>query len=99
MTTKRRWSNDEEQVIIDKVRQHSNNLQRAFEEAAEELGRTKYAVEFRWYGKLRNTEIVFMTVSAKRKNINTKNTMKGKQDTSEEVQTSIWRRILRLLGL
>lgn len=99
MTTKRRWTNDEEQVIIAKVRQHSNNLQRAFEEASEELGRTKDAVAFRWYSKLRNTEVVFMTISAKRKSVNTKNTIQGKQDNSEEVQLSIWRRILNILGL
>ena len=99
MTTKRRWTNDEEQVIIAKVRRHSNNLQRAFKEAAEEIDRTEGAVEFRWYSKLRSTEVVFMTVSAKRKTVNTKNIIQGKQDTSEEVQLSIWRRILRLLSL
>ena len=98
-TVKRRWTNDEEQVIISKVRQYPNNLTKAFREASVELERSERAICQHWYNVIRNNEIVFMTIGSKTKNINTKNTIQGGYDNTEKVKVSIWRRILKLLGL
>lgn len=99
MTTKPRWTNDEEQVVIAKVRQHPNNLKQAFREASEEIGRTEYAITRQWYVKIRHSETVFMTVGPKTINRNTKNIYQGSSNNTERANVSIWRRILKLLGL
>lgn len=50
MSTPRRWTSDEEQVIISKVKANPNNLAKAFREASLELqGRTVCAITFHWY--------------------------------------------------
>lgn len=99
MTTKPRWTNDEEQVVIAKVRQHPNNLKEAFREASIELDRSPGSITQHWYRNIRHNEIVFMTVGPKTKNINTKNTIQGGYNNTGRMQLPIWRRILRLLGL
>ena len=99
MTAKRKWTNEEEQVLINQVRQHPNNLQNAFKATSGIIGRSAHSIEQRWYGKIRHSETVFMTISPKTKNINTKNTVQGGYNNTERVQLSIWRRILKILGL
>ena len=88
------WSNEEEQVLVDQVRQSPNNLSRAFRATSDELGKSYYAVKMQWYNNTRHSETIFMTVGAKNMNINSKNS-----STTQPVQLPIWRRILRLLGL
>ena len=39
------WSNEEEQVLVDQVRQSPNNLSRAFRATSDELGKSYYAVK------------------------------------------------------
>ena len=99
MTAKKRWTNDEEQVIISKVRQYPNNLKRAFKEASEVLDRTEHAVALHWYNKTRMSEAVFITAGSKTANVNSKNVFTGSYDNTQRVKVSIWRKILRLLGL
>lgn len=40
MRTFKRWTSDEEQVIISHVKANPNNLQKAFREASFEIGRS-----------------------------------------------------------
>ena len=94
MATKRRWTNEEEQVLIDQVRQNPGNLQRAFRITSEITGRGIQAIGFRWYHKVRHSETVFMTIGANNMSVNSKIS-----DNSQPVRLPIWRRILRLLGL
>ena len=49
------FSNEEDNIIIEKVKQYPTNLQHAFSEAAITLdnGKTRTQVEGRWYSKLR----------------------------------------------
>lgn len=98
-TRKRRWTNDEDEVLITQVRSNPNNLAKAFRATSDIVGRSPHCVEQRWYTKIRHTEVIFMTVSSKTKNTNTKVTLENKPNNTEEVQIPIWRRILRLLGL
>lgn len=88
------WSNEEEQVLVDQVRQSPNNLSRAFRAASDELGKSYYAVKMQWYNHTRHSETIFMTVGANTMNVNSKNS-----DNTQPVRLSIWRRILNLLGL
>ena len=38
MSTLRKWTEDEEKVVISKIEENPNNLQRAFREASLEIG-------------------------------------------------------------
>lgn len=97
MTTRKRWTDEEEQVLISQVRQSPNNLSKAFKETGELLERSEHSVRLHWYKNTRHNNIVFMTVGPKTRNVNTKNTIK--YDNTEKVEAPIWRRILKLLGL
>ena len=88
------WSNEEEQVLVDQVRQSPNNLYRAFRATSDELGKSYYAVKMQWYNNTRHSETVFMTVGANTMNVNSKNGV-----NTQTVRLPIWRRILKLLGL
>jgi hypothetical protein len=89
-----RWSNEEEQVLIDQVRQNPGNLSRAFRATSNELGKSYYAVKQQWYNRTRHSETVFMTVGSNTMSVNSKNS-----ESTQPVQLPIWRRILKLLGL
>lgn len=92
--SRRKWTTEEEQVLISQVRNYPNNLSRAFRATGEEIGKSENAVRVQWYNHTRHSETIFMTVGAKNMNINSKNS-----STAQPVQLPIWRRILKLLGL
>lgn len=94
MTTKRKWTSEEEQVLIDQVRQNPGNLARAFRATSDVIGRSYHSIEQRWYGKVRHSETVFMTIGASNMSVNSK-----VSDNPQPVRLPIWRRILKLLGL
>jgi hypothetical protein len=93
---KKRWSTEEEQVVIDLIIQNPNNLNKAFRRAAIILNRTPYSCKLRWYkylSKRETTPVCFVTIGKKNKSINSKN---GKSIKST---TTIWRKILNLLKI
>ena len=94
MSQRRRWTNEEEQVLIDQVRQNPDNLARAFRATSEIIGRNPHSIEQRWYTKVRYSETVFMTIGANAMSVNSKNS-----DNTQPVSVPIWRRLLNLLGL
>lgn len=49
MSTLRKWTENEEKVVISKIEENPNNLQKAFREASLEIGRTPAAIEFGVY--------------------------------------------------
>lgn len=97
MSTRRKWTDEEEQVLISQVRNNPNNLSRAFRATSDVIDRSSHSIEQHWYTKTRHLEPVFMTVGSKTMNVNSKNTVK--YNNTERVKLPIWRRILRLLGL
>lgn len=94
MTTKRRWTSEEEQVLIDQVRINPSNLSRAFRNASQIIERDWRSIGQHWYHKVRHSETVFMTIGTNAMSVNSKNS-----DNTQPVSVPIWRRILRLLGL
>ena len=91
--TRRRWCDEEDRVLINQVGRSPQNLQRAFETAAEILGRTAGACELRWYCviKKREDSVVFALVGA---NGASKNSKLG-GDTNK-VSKTLWERIKAL---
>lgn len=67
MSTLRKWTEDEEKVVISKIEENPNNLRKAFREVSLEIGRTPAAIEYRWYqGGLRERSgKLFMTYGKK----------------------------------
>lgn len=94
MSQRRRWTSEEEQVLLSQVRQNPGNLAKAFRATSEIIGRNPHSIEQRWYGKVRHSETVFMTIGANAMSVNAKNS-----DNTQPVRLPIWRRILNLLGL
>lgn len=95
MSALRKWTEDEEKVVISKIEENPNNLQKAFREASLEIGRTPAAIEYRWYqGGLK----LFMTYGRKGTlNSNRKNVSSKTSDNTIRTRKSKWRRILDIL--
>ena len=95
----RRWTEQEDLLVYELVVQTPENTKTAFKKAAEQLGRTKAAVATRWYSHISKQQgaIAFMLLSEKKSWINRKNPTESTPVT--EVKTSLWRRLLRVLGI
>lgn len=79
MISKKRksWTPDEEEILLQKIRDTPNNLTYAFEEAKKEMPRrTVRNIKDHWYGALKNnpeTGAIFGMISARGAVANTKN--------------------------
>lgn len=102
MSTLRKWTEDEEKVVISKIEENPNNLQKAFREASLEIGRTPAAIGYKWYkgkGGLREkSDKLFMTYGRKGTlNSNRKNVSSNTSDNTIRIRKSKWRRVLDIL--
>lgn len=105
MSTPRRWTSDEEQVIISKVKANPNNLAKAFREASLELqGRTVCAITFHWYKSSTRQRALkdrcghcFLTYGGKSLNINRKNVSVNTSDNTITISMDKLQRILDIL--
>lgn len=101
-TTRRKWTEEEDRVLLSKIQENPGNLKQAFSETAEELGRNPQGVTSRWYKKLapknlsNRVNTAFMTYSAAKINCNRKNSYAGTQQPVH-VRRSKWRRILDII--
>lgn len=96
MARGRRYSNNEDKVIIGKVAKYPNNLQRAFKEAGIKLNRPSSSIQERWYKKLKNNNVVFVTYGKKGTvNVNRKNVHENTTDNTV-VKPELWRGFLNL---
>lgn len=92
----KRWSKEEEQVLIDQVSRHADNISIAMVSAARITGRTVHACTNYWYRTLSKKEdanIAFMCVSSK---LTLRN---RKQGNTSKNNKSIWNKIKRLLHI
>lgn len=100
MSTLRKWTEDEEKVVISKIEENPNNLQRAFREASLEIDRTPAAIGRKWHqgglreksGKLFTTYERKGTLNSNRKNVSSKTS-----DNTIRTRKSKWRRVLDIL--
>lgn len=101
--TRKKWTKEEDDRLIKAVSENSGNIQQVFRMLAEELGRTRGAVEIRWYGVLNNPNhpkyrgtACFITISRKKRLINNK--IESSKRVSIPHRVSLWNRILKLIG-
>ncbi len=103
MATRKRWTVEEDKVLVQAIKAMPHHKEEAFRIASEKLGRTVSACSLRWYHKLSNPKskyyagCVFTMVShSTRMNNRTtcNNTVKA-----EPMPKGIWAKIKKLLGL
>ena len=104
MSTLRRWTDDEEQVVISKVKANPNNLSKAFREASLEINRSAYSIKIRWYTKGRKKAALkdrcgscFMTYGGKSLNLNRKNVHVNTSNNTITISMGKLQKILDIL--
>lgn len=104
MSTLRRWTNDEEQVVISKVKANPNNLSKAFREASLEINRSAHNIKLHWYAKQRKRPALkdrcgncFLTYGGKSLNINRKNVSINTSDNTITISMDKLQKILDIL--
>lgn len=94
MRTSKRWTKDEEQVLLSHIENNPNNFVAAFKAAADELeGRSVKSIQQHWYSSLQRTSKVFITCSSKKR-------LPINKKISKEtlpIKKSKWKRILEIL--
>lgn len=94
---RKRWTPQEERVLINQVSRHADNLSQAFREAARLLGRSETSVSLRWYKTTRHKEetgICFALVSKYCKGTNKKVDRLG---STRKRSWRWWNSLLKLL--
>lgn len=102
MNTRRRFTEEEDRVILSKISENPSNIAQCLRELSVELDRSFSTLQTRWYKTLAKkdmstkTNTMFMTYG--KKNINP-NRKIAREDTQQptEVRRSKWRRILDIL--
>ena len=101
MTTKRRFTKEEDSLILSTVAKNPHNLSECFREVAIKINRSPKSIENRWYHYLSRkdsndkTNTVFITVGKKSVNYNRKTVMENTQQPKSK-NPSIWRTIFKL---
>lgn len=102
MKKHQRWTDEEDQVLVQLIQEYPHNKKRAFEEAALQLNRTENACIFRWYGVLgnpRNRKYIgtaFMVISRKSRYDNRTVYTRNSKTSPTKIKYSIWNRILNI---
>lgn len=95
MANNKKWSNDEEEVVISCVKESPENLKEAFTKASTMINRTPSAITTRWYDTISNNadkhSTCFMCISKRKYARNRKNV---KKDIPAHTNNSIWGRLI-----
>lgn len=103
MSNKRRWTQEEDTVLVQTISSCSYNLSKCFLSVAMQLNRSTKAVEFRWYRHVRFTSAgrkAMLTIG--KDSLYTGKTFipNGKVKPLEnKVNISIWQKLLKVLRI
>lgn len=100
MTKKRKWTTEEERVLVDQITRSANNIKEAFRRTSRLIDRTEAACMYHWYAvvsKREDPSACFVTIGYKAENVNRKNVASNTSDNTEKTSTSWWRRFLSFL--
>jgi hypothetical protein len=97
MPRNKRWTKEEDLVVLSKVKQYPYRLKKAFEEASAELnGRTPGSCCYRWYTHISKdtdkTNTCFVVISKNKCGRNRKNCTK---EIPKHSKGSIWAKLLK----
>lgn len=99
MTTRRRYTQEEEQIIAEEVSLHQTNIRQGLLIASERLGRSFGSVQKHWYTIQSKREAAFCCFSGDTITKNRKVVRSDSWGSRERTSSSIFSRILRWLGL
>lgn len=100
MSNVRKWTNEEDKVLVQLIEENPHNLSKCFLAASVSLNRTPSACTFRWYGVLSNPEspkyvgTSIITMSKNRRARNRKNYYEGCKQSPVRSSRKIWSQIL-----
>lgn len=92
---KNKWSQSDDNILIEYVQENPQNLLKAFNAAATQLNRSNNAVRLRWYNVLKNNNKAFMLISNNTSCYNIKTATNVAKDIP--VKASKWKRIIKIL--
>lgn len=100
MSTKRKWTKEEEELLVKTVKANFHNLAEAFRKVSEQTGRSKDAVCHHWYYKTRLNSTCFIAISKDNKMHNGKNYVPdcGHNTSPTTSNKTLWGKIKALLG-
>ena len=95
MAKNKRWTAQEDTIVVSAVKDSPTNLKAAFRAAGKKIGRSEGACSNRWYTVLSKDKAnaCFVTVSSKHQSLNRKN------GDGVKCSTSIFTRVLKILGI
>lgn len=96
--TKKRWTDEEEQVLISQVKIHSRNLAEAFRVTSTMIDRTEDSIRQHWYLKCNKESYCFLTVGNRTININRKIVTPNTSDNTDRISATKWAKILAILN-
>ena len=103
METKKykKWTPEEDRVVIKQVQKHCDNLKLAFEESSRILeDRTTAAIAQRWYDYIRKDETKMACFAFVGKNMVIKNGKRpSRRIKKQKHKVSIWEKVKKLLNL
>lgn len=103
MTTKKRWTKEEDRLLIQAIAANPTNIKEALMQVSKTLDRTFYACHFRWYRVLSITQnltkasTLFMTVGSKTVYKNRKNS--SNNSITKPVKSNLWNTIKKFLKI
>ena len=103
MTTKRRWTEEEDTLLVQAITANPNNIKEALMQVSKTLNRTFYACNFRWYNVVSltqnqtKTNTLFMTVGSKTVYKNRKNS--SNNSITKPVKSNLWNTIKKFLKI
>lgn len=92
---RRKWTEEENQTLIEYIKPNTGNLHACFLHIAEETGRTPLGVAHHWYKYLSRRPDVKVLVTASENSVQ----VNRKNGAGRPSEPSMWRRLLKLLGL
>lgn len=99
MTTRRRYTIEEEQIIAQEVSSHQTNIKQGLTIAAERIGRSYSAVNNHWYTVQSKREVCFLVGSSTASAVNRKVVRPNTWDSRRETSCGLFKRILKWLEL
>ena len=102
MEQKKRWTREEDEILVQAISAKPHNLKKCFIAVAEQTGRTIGATQFRWYQHVRFTSAgkkAMLTIGPKTA-FSGKNELDNSKVRPIKVrQGSFWKRLLIILRL
>lgn len=103
MTTRRRWTEEEDRLLAQAITANPANIKKALMQVSKTLNRTYSACNFRWYRVLSITQnstkasTLFMTVGSKTIYKNRKNS--SSNSAIKPVKSNLWNTIKKFLKI